>query len=62
MTTVFDAVVRAAASEGVNVLDSEIVGLVPEDALPPDPVSRLKLSPADADRVLERRLQHAGVG
>jgi glutamate formiminotransferase / 5-formyltetrahydrofolate cyclo-ligase len=62
MTTVFDAVVRAAAGEGVNVLDSEIVGLVPEDALPPDPVSRLKLSPADADRVLERRLQHAGVG
>ena len=46
----------------MTVLDSEIVGLVPDDALPPDPVKRLKLSPADADRVLERRLQHAGFG
>jgi glutamate formiminotransferase / 5-formyltetrahydrofolate cyclo-ligase len=59
MTTAFDAVVRAAAGEGVNVLESEIVGLVPADALPPDPVKRLKLSPADAERVLELRLQRA---
>jgi glutamate formiminotransferase len=61
MTTVFDAVVRAAAGEGVTVLESEIVGLVPAEALPPDPVRRLKLSPADAGRVLERRLQLAGL-
>jgi glutamate formiminotransferase len=62
MTTVFDAVVREAADEGVEVLDSEIVGLVPADALPSDPVERLKLSPVDANRVLERRLQQAGLG
>jgi glutamate formiminotransferase len=60
MTTVFDAVVREAAREGVEVLESEIVGLVPGDALPPDPVTRLKLAPADAERVLERRLRQAG--
>ena len=60
MTTVFDAVVREAGGEGVRVRESEIVGLVPADALPPDPVTRLKLSPADAERVLERRLQQAG--
>jgi glutamate formiminotransferase len=62
MTTVFDAVVREAADEGVEVLDSEIVGLAPADALPPDPVERLKLSPGDANRVLELRLQQAGLG
>ena len=54
MTTVFDAVEREALADGVSVLDSEIVGLVPADALPPDPIARLKLSPADADRILER--------
>jgi glutamate formiminotransferase len=56
MTTVFDAVEREALADGVSVLDSEIVGLVPADALPPDPITRLKLCPADADRILERRL------
>jgi glutamate formiminotransferase len=59
MTTVFDAVEREAQADGVSVLESEIVGLVPADALPPDPITRLKLSPADAERTLERRL--AGV-
>jgi glutamate formiminotransferase len=56
MMTVFDAVEREAANDGVNVLESEIVGLVPADALPPDPMTRLKLSAADAERVLEKRL------
>jgi glutamate formiminotransferase len=56
MTKVFDAVEREALADGVAVIESEIVGLVPADALPPDPTERLKLSPADADRVLERRL------
>jgi len=55
----FDAVVRQAAAEGVDVRESEIVGLVPADALPPDPVARLKLRPSDVDRVLELRLQQA---
>ena len=56
MTSVFDAIVSEAATDGVAVLDSEIVGLVPADALPPDPVRRLKLREADVDRVLEKRL------
>jgi len=59
MTKVFDAVTRQAALEGVHVRDSEIVGLAPADALPPDPITRLKLRPADVDRVLELRLQRA---
>jgi glutamate formiminotransferase len=56
MTAVFDAIAREAAVDGVRVLESEIVGLVPADALPADAVRRLKLRAQDLDRVLERRL------
>ena len=52
MATVFDGIAREAAIDGVRVLDSEIVGLVPADALPPDPVVRLKLPEADARKIL----------
>lgn len=57
MMTVFDAVAREAAVDGVDVLESEIVGLVPADALPPDPTRRLKLSEADSNKILDVRLQ-----
>ena len=57
MMTVFDAITREAAVDGVRVLESEIVGLVPADALPADPVRRLKLRAQDVDRVLELRLK-----
>lgn len=56
MTTVFDAITREAAADGVRVLESEIVGLVPRDALPADPKRRLKLRDQDLDKVLEARL------
>jgi glutamate formiminotransferase len=56
MATVFDAVAREASVDGVRVLESEIVGLVPADALPADPARRLKLRAEDLDRVLEKRL------
>lgn len=56
MTAVFDAIAREAAVDGVRVLESEIVGLVPADALPADPARRLKLRAEDLDKVLERRL------
>lgn len=57
MMTVFDTIVREAAVDGVRVLESEIVGLVPAAALPSDPVRRLKLRTEDLDKVLERRLE-----
>jgi glutamate formiminotransferase len=57
MTAVFDTVAREAAADGVRVLESEIVGLVPADALPPDPVRRLKLRADNLDKVLEKRLE-----
>jgi glutamate formiminotransferase / 5-formyltetrahydrofolate cyclo-ligase len=57
MVTVFDTIAREAAVDGIRVLESEIVGLVPADALPADPGKRLKVRNADLDRVLELRLQ-----
>lgn len=57
MTTVFDAITREAAVDGVRVLESEVVGLVPKDALPADPARRIKLRAEDLDRVLEARLR-----
>lgn len=57
ITTAFDAIVREAAVDGVRILESEIVGLVPADALPPNPARRLKLRAQDLDRVLEKRLE-----
>jgi glutamate formiminotransferase len=56
MVTVFDAIAREASVDGVRILESEIVGLVPADALPADPARRLKLRAGDLDRVLENRL------
>ena len=57
MTTVFDAIVREAAADGVRILESEIIGLVPADALPANPAHRLKLRVQDLDRILDRRLE-----
>lgn len=55
----FDAVRREAAEERVGVADSEIVGLVPERALPPDADRRLRLRTPGAGRVLEARIRSA---
>ena len=52
----FDAVSAHAAKLGVPVVASEIVGLVPQDSLPPDPVERLRLEHFDPRQVLENRL------
>jgi len=52
----FDAVSRHAAERDVPVVASEIVGLVPEDSLPPNPVERLRLENFDPRQVLETRL------
>ncbi len=52
----FDAVSAHAARLGVPVVGSEIVGLVPQAALPPNPVERLTLEAFDPRQVLENRL------
>jgi len=54
---VFEAVQREAAKHGVNVLESEIVGLVPAAALLDVAISTLQLTQFRRDQVLETRLR-----
>lgn len=51
----FDAVVSEAGARGMRVLDSEIVGLAPEAAVPPGVAEHVRLSDFDRDeQILER--------
>ena len=54
---VFDAVKREAERYGVNILESEIVGLVPSAALVATAESSLQLAAFRPDQVLETRLR-----
>ena len=54
---VFEAVRHEAERHGTSVLESEIVGLVPEAALPPDPKQSLQLAGFNPNQVLEHRLK-----
>ena len=52
----FDAVAGAARAAGVEVLESELVGLVPEAALDAATSTHVRLSCFDDRQILERRL------
>ena len=56
---VFDAVKREAERYGVNVLESEIVGLVPSGALLDVALSTLQLSGFNKNQVLETKLKES---
>jgi glutamate formiminotransferase len=58
--TAFDAVVEAAASRGIEVLDSEIVGLAPSAALPPGTGEHVRLTGFSPDRQILEELVEAG--
>ena len=56
----FDAVVSGARERGIELIDSEIVGLVPASALADGDLTYLKLAGFDpARQVLERLLEAA---
>ena len=57
MVTVFGAVTREAERRGVSVLESEIVGLVPQAALRPGDATHLKLKGSSPERILEEKLK-----
>ncbi|MES1254411.1 MAG: glutamate formimidoyltransferase [Acidobacteriota bacterium] len=57
LARVFDAVRQRAGEHHVAILESEIIGLVPEDALVGTSWEDLRLSGAAADHILERRLR-----
>ncbi|MCC7418054.1 MAG: glutamate formimidoyltransferase [Acidobacteria bacterium] len=57
----FDAVRTEAERLGVPVLESELVGLVPEAALTAETARHVLLQRFSADQILERRLVEAGL-
>jgi glutamate formiminotransferase len=54
---VFDAVEREAARQGVAVLESELIGLIPAAALASTTPEHLRLTGFRADQILENRLR-----
>lgn len=52
----FEAVEREAARLGVEVLESELIGLAPQAALDADIAARVRLRGFSPDRILENRL------
>jgi len=59
MATVFDAIAREAEVDGVEVLESEIVGLVPSAALVAAAQFYLQIEGFKPDQVLENKLRTA---
>lgn len=56
LTTAFDAVAREAAAQGVEIVGSEIVGLLPRRAFEDTAVHYLKLENFCPDLIIENRL------
>jgi glutamate formiminotransferase len=56
---VYERVSELAEAEGLEVVESELIGLIPAAALPPDPATALKLAGFTPDSVLEHRLARA---
>lgn len=56
LRTVFDEVSRKASRHGVSILESELVGLIPEEALEGVSPEYLKLSDFSPDRIIETHL------
>ena len=52
----FDAVEREASARGVRVLESELIGLIPEAALEGTTAERLKLTGFTRSQILEERI------
>jgi glutamate formiminotransferase len=61
LASAFDAVAAEAARDGIQVVESEIIGLVPRRALPPDPATRLRIPDFTDARILEHQLAEAGM-
>ena len=57
----FEAIQQQANKFGVEIEESELVGLAPRDALPSNPLSSLKMQSWSPEQVLETRLAQAGL-
>jgi glutamate formiminotransferase len=56
LRAVFEAVCREAKAQGIDILESEIVGLVPKAALQDASADELKIANFSPDKILENRL------
>lgn len=56
LSTVFEAVVREAESKGIEVAESEIIGLIPMEAVCDLAAKYLKAAAFSSNQVLERRI------
>jgi glutamate formiminotransferase len=59
LSAVFDRIASEAARQGVGIVESEIVGLVPAAALNPAIAAHVRLKNFSEDRILEHRLRQA---
>lgn len=57
----FDTVQQQAEKFHVGIEESEIVGLIPQEAIVPNPQKQLRLRSWNPDQVLETRLSKAGI-
>jgi glutamate formiminotransferase len=57
MRTVFDAVESEAASHGIDILESELIGLVPAAALADTSPDYLRIADFRPDMILEERMR-----
>ncbi len=60
MQTVFDEITRQAAEAGIQIRESEVVGLLPEEALPENYRESLKLERFSEDQIIENKLRQLG--
>jgi glutamate formiminotransferase len=58
----FDEVARQAEARGIEILDSELIGLIPQAALAATTAERLKLRDFREDQVLETRIAQRMAG
>ncbi|MGA2875377.1 MAG: glutamate formimidoyltransferase [Nitrososphaerales archaeon] len=58
IASVFDAISKYASESNVEIADSEIVGLVPRDALPTTEIDHLRLINFSSDKIIENRTAH----
>lgn len=60
MRAVYSEIERQAASAGVGIANSELIGLVPRKAIENEHIEGLKLEGFTPDRVIENRLESVG--
>ncbi|MFC1586814.1 glutamate formimidoyltransferase [Planctomycetota bacterium] len=61
MLAVYNAIREQAEAKGIKVLDGELVGLVPNDALVDVAVKHLQIADFSSSQIIENKLTEAGV-